>query len=93
MSNALIRVEVAYATPERQKLVVVQLPELATVSAAIEASGLLMDFPDIPKQGLTVGIFGNVCPVTHLLKSGDRVEIYRPLQHDPKEARRQRAAK
>ena len=93
MSEGIIAVEVAYALPERQKLVALQLPESATVSAAIDASTVLKDFPDIPKQGLTVGIFGNVCPMTHVLKSGDRVEIYRPLVYDPKEARRQRAAK
>ncbi|MFI3189320.1 MAG: RnfH family protein [Methylococcales bacterium] len=86
-----MNVEVAYATPEQQVLIVLSLPENSTVEKAINHSGLLMRFPAL---GLTaVGIFGKLCELNQLLKAGDRVEIYRPLHNDPKEARRQRAAK
>jgi putative ubiquitin-RnfH superfamily antitoxin RatB of RatAB toxin-antitoxin module len=69
------------------------LDEGTTVEAAIIASGLLARFPDISLSTNAVGIFGKVCELSQVLKAGDRVEIYRPLVHDPKEARRQRAAK
>jgi putative ubiquitin-RnfH superfamily antitoxin RatB of RatAB toxin-antitoxin module len=86
-------IEVAYATPEQQVLIALKLPEGATVETAINASGLLARFPDITLSTNAVGIFGKVCELNQVLKTGDRVEIYRPLVHDPKEARRQRAAK
>jgi putative ubiquitin-RnfH superfamily antitoxin RatB of RatAB toxin-antitoxin module len=89
----LLAIEVAYATPEQQQIITLNLDEGATVEAAINASGLLVRFPDITLSTNAVGIFGKVCELSQVLKTGDRVEIYRPLVHDPKEARRQRAAK
>ena len=86
-------VEVAYATPEQQVIVALTLPEGATVEQAIHASDLLNRFPEIDETDIKAGIFGSVCKLDQPLKQGDRVEIYRPLLHDPKEARRQRAAK
>ena len=93
MADELITVEVAYATPEQQVIVALKMPEGATAEQAINASGLLHHFQEIDGADLKAGIFGNVCKLDQLLKQGDRVEIYRPLIHDPKEARRQRAAK
>lgn len=87
----LMRIEVAYAKPEQQVIVVLDLPENSTVEAAINASGLLARFPEIELSA--VGIFGKASELHQLLKTGDRVEIYRPLHNDPKEARRQRAKK
>ena len=86
-------VEVAYATPEQQVIVALKLPEGATVEQAIHASDLLNRFPEIDRTDIKAGIFGSVCKLDQPLKQGDRVEIYRPLLHDPKEARRQRAIK
>ena len=86
-------VEVAYATPEQQVIVTLKLPEGATVEQAIQASDLLNRFPEIDETDIKAGIFGSVCKLDQPLKQGDRVEIYRPLLHDPKEARRQRAVK
>ncbi len=86
-------VEVAYATPGAQALVTLKIPTGATVRDAIEASGFLHHFPDIDLTANPVGIFGKVCPLDQTLKAADRIEIYRPLRHDPKEARRQRAVK
>jgi putative ubiquitin-RnfH superfamily antitoxin RatB of RatAB toxin-antitoxin module len=93
MAETLIDVEVAYATPEQQVIVVLKVPEGATAEQAIKASGLLNRFPEINGADIKVGIFGCVCKLDQQLGQADRVEIYRPLIHDPKEARRQRAAK
>ena len=93
MAEALIDIEVAYANPEQQVIVTLAMPEGATVGQAITASGLLTRFPEINQTDLKAGIFGSVYKLDQPLKQGDRVEIYRPLRHDPKEARRQRAAK
>lgn len=93
MSNALIEVEVAYATSGEQIIVALELPEGATVEEAIKASGLPACFPEINADQIQAGIFGSICKLDQRLKQADRVEIYRPLRHDPKEARRQRAGK
>jgi putative ubiquitin-RnfH superfamily antitoxin RatB of RatAB toxin-antitoxin module len=86
-------IEVVYATSGVQALVTLKMPAGATVQDAIQASGFLMHFPDIDLTINPVGIFGKVCSLDQKLKANDRVEIYRPLLHDPKEARRQRAVK
>ncbi|MDD5272881.1 MAG: RnfH family protein [Methylovulum sp.] len=91
--SELLAIEVAYATPDQQILLALQLQPPATVGAAIEASGIVSRYPELAGATLTVGIFGRVTALEQPLKTGDRVEIYRPLIHDPKEARRQRAAK
>jgi putative ubiquitin-RnfH superfamily antitoxin RatB of RatAB toxin-antitoxin module len=93
MDKALIVVEVAYADPEQQVIVALKMPEGATVEQAIDASGLLNYFPEIDRGRMKAGIFGSVCKLDQSVRQADRVEIYRPLIHDPKEARRQRAAK
>lgn len=89
----MLDIEVAYAKPDQQVIVALKMPEGATVELAVSASGLLERFPEIDRADLIAGIFGSVCKLDQPLKPGDRVEIYRPLRHDPKEARRQRAAK
>lgn len=86
-------IEVAYATPAQQVIVALAMPLGATAEQAINASGLLGRFPEIGATAMAMGIFGSVCKPTQALRQGDRVEIYRPLLHDPKESRRQRAAK
>lgn len=89
----LLSIEVAYAKPGQQALIALELPAPASIATAIDASGIRSHFPELNEAHLTVGIFGRVCPMGQLLKSGDRIEIYRPLIHNPKEARRIRAAK
>lgn len=89
----MVNVEVAYAKPEEQAIVTLQMPESATVEAAIKASGLLERFPEIALSELNAGIFGVACKLDQPVREDDRIEIYRPLLHDPKEARRQRALK
>jgi putative ubiquitin-RnfH superfamily antitoxin RatB of RatAB toxin-antitoxin module len=87
-----IRVEVAYALPEQQLLLPVDLPEGSTVEDALAASGIQERFPELDLVNAKVGIFGKLTRRDTLLKARDRVEIYRPLIADPKEVRRKRAA-
>ena len=88
----VIRVEVVYAKGPQQALLSVDLPEGQTVKDAIERSGILGRFPDIDLAVNKIGIFGKVTTLDNTLADGDRVEIYRPLIADPKEARKKRAA-
>ncbi|MBG6240870.1 MAG: RnfH family protein [Candidatus Symbiopectobacterium sp. Dall1.0] len=88
-----IRVDVVYALPERQYMRSVTVEEGATVEQAIVASGLLTLRTDIDLQVNKVGIFSRSARLTDAVTEGDRVEIYRPLIADPKELRRQRAAR
>ena len=89
---ANIRVEVAYALPEKQYLQRVTLDEGATVEQAIIASGLLALRDDIDLAKNKLGIFAKLTKPDSVLRDRDRVEIYRPLIADPKEVRKQRAA-
>ena len=88
-----ITVEVAYASPDRQELRALQLPQNASVREAISASRLPELFPEIDLDNGKVGIFGRLVPMNGSLRDGDRVEIYRPLVCDPRETRRRRAAR
>ena len=85
-------VEVAYAKPEQQVIVKVDVDENATVNEAIVMSGILDQFPEIDLATNKVGVFGKISRLDQSLREKDRVEIYRPLIADPKEVRRKRAA-
>jgi putative ubiquitin-RnfH superfamily antitoxin RatB of RatAB toxin-antitoxin module len=86
-----ITVEVVFAVPERQKLVTVKLEQGATVADALTASGLKQQFRDTDFAGLQTGIWGRLADRGNVVRDGDRVEIYRELVRDPKEARRELA--
>jgi len=88
-----LRVEVIYALPQRTYRRSLELEDGATVGEAIERSKIADDLPDIVIADQRVGVFGKPCSLKQPLRDGDRVEIYRPLLCDPKEVRRQRAAK
>ena len=86
----LIAVEVAYgAAPHRIDLTPLQLPAGATVRDALLASGVLQR-AGLDLQVVQTGVWGRACGLDQALRDRDRVEIYRSLQVDPKEARRQR---
>lgn len=85
-----IRVEVVFATPRRQELVAVDLPGGATVEEAIRESAIQARF-DYRIDRCPAGIWGRVVDRSCRLEDGDRVEIYRPLERDPREARRELA--
>lgn len=88
-----IDVEVAYAKPQIQIVLPVRVSQGSTVLQAIELSGIRGRFPEIDLGRAKVGVFGRLCALDTVLRTGDRVEIYRPLLADPKTVRRQRAAK
>ncbi len=88
---ARIRVSVVYAEPGRVFNAAFELPEGATVADAIDGSGIREKQPGIEIRGDRVGIFSRKAALHTVLRDGDRVEIYRPLRIDPKEARRLRA--
>ena len=89
----LISVQAVYATPTRQVLKNVDVPEDATIEFVISSSGLLEEFPEISSEKIDVGVFSERRKLSDRVCAGDRVEIYRPLIADPKEIRRQRAKK
>jgi putative ubiquitin-RnfH superfamily antitoxin RatB of RatAB toxin-antitoxin module len=88
-----VKISVIYALPDRQIIRELDLDAGATVAVALARSGLTDEFPEIEAQALQVGIFGQIRPPETSLRSGDRVEIYRPLLAEPKEARRKRVRK
>lgn len=92
MSADLLRVEVVYAAALRQARYALCVAQGTTVADAIRISGVLEDFPEIDLARDRIGIHGNLTRPAQPLRDGDRVEIYRPLRADPKEARRRRAA-
>jgi putative ubiquitin-RnfH superfamily antitoxin RatB of RatAB toxin-antitoxin module len=87
----MIRIEVAFAAKDKQVLLGLSVPEGTTVAEGINRSDIQNEFPDLKMHIDTVGIFSRKVPLDHVLKEGDRIEIYRPLIVDPKEVRRQRA--
>ncbi|MBS98725.1 MAG: RnfH family protein [Oceanospirillaceae bacterium] len=91
----MITVEVAFALPHEQKIIAVQVEEGSTAYDAVIKSRIAEQFPQIDPDNDPMGIFGKSIrkPAEEVLKAGDRVEIYRPLIADPKEARAKRAAK
>ena len=88
----LITVEVAYATPQKQAIVRLEVPVGCTVQQAIDRSGIREQFPGIKVDAEALGIFSRKVSPEYEVEDGDRVEIYRPLIADPKESRRKRAA-
>jgi putative ubiquitin-RnfH superfamily antitoxin RatB of RatAB toxin-antitoxin module len=92
-NDEYLGVEIAYALPESQVLIVIEVIPGTTAQEAIEDSGILQRFPHIDLSSQKIGIFGKVVELNRVLKSGDRVEIYRALIAEPKDARRRRAKK
>ena len=86
-------VEVAYALPGKQSLVSLEVEEGTTIKEAIEASGVLDTYDQIDLSRDKVGIFSKFATLDTVLREKDRVEIYRPLIADPKQVRKERAAK
>jgi uncharacterized protein len=88
-----MKVEVVYATPAAVDAVSVTVPAGATLRDAVLTSGMLERHPEITLEKQAFGVFGRRATLEARLSPGDRVEIYRPLAVDPKEARRRRAAR
>jgi putative ubiquitin-RnfH superfamily antitoxin RatB of RatAB toxin-antitoxin module len=87
----LLHVSVVYLRPGLSFERALVLPGPATVGDAIQASGVCAEVPELGTARFNVGVFSRLCAQGDPLRDGDRVEIYRPLTVDPKEARRVRA--
>jgi uncharacterized protein len=92
-SNDLLEIEVAYATPDREIILKLNLARGSTAMDAIQRSGILERAPEIDLAKNKIGVYGKLCKFDYLLHQYDRIEIYRPLIIDPKEIRRLRANK
>ena len=89
-----IAVEMVYGTADKQVLYRLNVPSGSRVRETVcaHADAVRTDFAGADPEHAPLGIFGKAVKDSHILREGDRVEIYRPLQADPKEARRKRAA-
>jgi putative ubiquitin-RnfH superfamily antitoxin RatB of RatAB toxin-antitoxin module len=87
-----LEVEVVYALPERQALIAISIPAGATAGDAVAQSGIAGRFPGQDLSACQLGVWGRLVDRDQILEDGDRVEIYRPLEIDPREARRRLAA-
>lgn len=85
-----VRATIVYALPDRSYCIEVEVTAESTLADAVNASGLRQREPSLPVE-LDLGVFGRPQPHSTKVRSGDRIEVYRPLTVDPKEARRIRA--
>jgi len=91
--NKHFYVEVAYAMRDKQCVLKVEVASGTTIEMAIHCSGILKQFPTIHLETAEVGVFGKRRQLSDGVHEGDRIEIYRPLMIDPKDARRAKAKK
>lgn len=87
----MMTIEVAYATPEKQLILTVNVPQDTSVQECIEHSGIQQHFNDIDLANQKVGIWSKATKLTAVPRDGDRIEIYRALIADPKAVRKRRA--
>lgn len=94
MAGDMIKVEVAYALPDKQMLIPLQVKRGTTMFDAAVQSGIAGKFEGLDLESAPMGVFGKAerKPRERVLEDGERVEIYRPLIADPKEVRKKRAA-
>lgn len=93
VQNETITVELLYIEPSSQNSLKLDVVKGSNIEQAIHQSGLLERFSEIDLAVNKVGVFSKIQMLDYVLQAGDRIEIYRVLLVDPKEARRQRAAK
>ena len=93
LDNNMIDIEVVYGVPNKQVLLSLSVPVDSSIEDCIKLSAINQHFPEIVISEAKVGIFSRLESLSTKVKSGDRIEIYRPLIADPKEMRKLRAAK
>ena len=87
-SDLVLAIEVVFATADRQEIIAIEVPEGTTAEGAVSQSGIRDIFSAEMSADDQIGIWGRIADPEQKLKNGDRVEIYRPLSRDPREARR-----
>lgn len=95
MDKPELNIEVAYALAHKQKINRLRVAEGTNARQAAMQSGLDALFPELDLSSNPLGVFSRTLnnPEEYLVQEGDRIELYRPLLADPKEARKKRAAK
>jgi uncharacterized protein len=91
MNDRTLRIEIAYAEPQRAIVKAFRLAPGSCVADALQLAALDPDFSALDLATSALGIFGRPTRADQPLRDGDRIEIYRPLTADPKAARRARA--
>jgi putative ubiquitin-RnfH superfamily antitoxin RatB of RatAB toxin-antitoxin module len=91
--GAHVEVEVVYARPEMQRVVTIRVVAGTSAREVVRLSKLSESFPEIEKSTCPIGVFGAPVDNSYVVQAGDRVEVYRPLERDPREARRELAAR
>lgn len=86
-----MQITICYARPGLQLLRRHQVPSGTSIGQALLGSGILQELTEIDLTNYRVGIYGKLKTLETVLRDQDRLEIYRPLIADPKEARRRRA--
>ena len=86
----MLNIEIVYGLPDKQVLKTMRVAEGTTIRQAALQSGLENEFPDLDLYSAKLGIFGKIAKDDTILRDKDRIEVYRSLLIDPKEARRQR---
>lgn len=89
----IMEIEIAYARPEQQRIVRLQVPVGSSVRQVLLQSGLGDEFAEIDIQHCPIGVFGREITDDYVIRAGDRIEIYRPLEREPRDARRELAAR
>lgn len=90
-SDARLRATVVYCTRDRQWVLGVEVPLGSTLRDAVVASGLPQQVAELDTAALDLGVFNDPRDADEPVRDGDRIEVYRPLAIDPKQARRIRA--
>ncbi len=88
MAGKQAKVELVYATPDRQELLELTVEVGTTIAELVEESGIVAGFPDQGLESAQVGVWGRLADLEYKVRDGDRIEIYRSLQIDPRDARR-----
>ena len=89
----MINIEIVFALPTKATTLNIEVFQGTTAEQAVIQSGIIKKCPEIDATALTLGVWNRTVKLNHELKDGDRVEIYRPVIADPKDARRKRAEK
>ena len=92
-AQATIKIEVACALPNKQRIICLDVEPGCSARAAVEQSSIQKEFPDLDMANCQLGIFGLLVEDSQRLSSGDRVEVYRPLINNPRDSRRALAAR
>ncbi|MBP6393662.1 MAG: RnfH family protein [Neisseria sp.] len=86
----MVKIEIVYGTAQKQFLQRLEVAAGTTAREAVRLSDVAREFPEADIEAAPLGIFGKAVKDDTVLRALDRVEIYRPLLIDPKEARRLR---